>query len=445
MEIAMFSLLFAWLALWATGRVVPPEALKSSWPAWIFLTAWLLLESLHVVPMPETVVAALSPEAARVQSYLTEAGIPASSTTLSVDPHASLVSLMKTLALVAVFFLSLALLNRRPRVSLLARAIVYWGTLISAAAIMLHVTGAKMEYFGMPLSYEDSSKGTFTNRNHFAGYLEMVLALGIGLLIGGLTDRRADSWKKFLRLAIEWLFSPKMILRLALCIVVIAMTTTHSRMGNAAFFSSLLIAGLIGISLSRYATRNTIILLVSLVVIDVAIVGSWFGVDKLVKRIQETTIEDVQEREDPAASTVRLIKDYPIVGAGPGTFYVTFPRYRGEKVYDFFDHAHNDYAEFAAESGLVGLAILAGVVITSLAAAIRAQWLRRDPLMRGMSFACIMGVTAILIHSWVDFNLQIPSNADLFVVLLAIGWISLNLDRRHSGPAGEGPAKVVAA
>jgi hypothetical protein len=49
--------------------------------------------------------------------------------------------------------------------------------------------------------------------------------------------------------------------------------------------------------------------------------------------------------------------------------------------------------------------------------------------MRGMSFACIMGVTAILIHSWVDFNLQIPANAMLFMVLLALGWISLNLDR----------------
>ena len=50
---------------------------------------------------------------------------------------------------------------------------------------------------------------------------------------------------------------------------------------------------------------------------------------------------------------------------------------------------------------------------------------RRDPLMRGMSFACIMGASAILIHSWVDFNLQIPANAMLFMVLLALGWISL--------------------
>jgi hypothetical protein len=72
------------------------------------------------------------------------------------------------------------------------------------------------------------------------------------------------------------------------------------------------------------------------------------------------------------------------------------------------------------------------VVASSLVAALRAQWVRRDPLMRGMSFACIMGVTAILIHSWVDFNLQIPANAVLFMVLLALGWISLHLDRHDN-------------
>jgi hypothetical protein len=69
------------------------------------------------------------------------------------------------------------------------------------------------------------------------------------------------------------------------------------------------------------------------------------------------------------------------------------------------------------------------VVALCLGAALRAQWVRRDPLMRGMAFAAIMGITAILIHSWVGFNLQIPANALLFVVLLALGWISLHLDR----------------
>jgi O-antigen ligase len=268
------------------------------------------------------------------------------------------------------------------------------------------------------------------NRNHFAGYLEMTLAIGIGLLIAGLSDRRADGWKRFVTQTLDWILSPKMVLRLALCILVIALTTTHSRMGNSAFFSAMLIAGVIGVALSRHATRNTVILLVSLMVIDLAIVGSWFGVEKLAQRLQETTVEDVEVREEPAKYALAIVKDYPVFGAGPGSFYTIFPRYRPETIRAFFDHAHNDYVEIAAESGVVGLAILGVFVAMSLWAALRAQWLRRDPLMRGMSFACIMGVTSILIHSWVDFNLQIPANAAYFIVLLALGWISLHVRDR---------------
>jgi O-antigen ligase len=295
----------------------------------------------------------------------------------------------------------------------------------------MHLSGAQSDYLGIHIRHLDSASGTYVNRNHFAGFLEMMLALGIGLLIAGLSDRSADTWKKFIRQTIEWILSPKMVLRLALCVLVIALTTTHSRMGNAAFFSSLLVAGAIGIALSRYATRNTVLLLASLIAIDLLIVGSWFGVEKLAKRFETAGVDMVEARELPGAATLELAKDFPVFGAGPGSYYLAFPPYRTERITAFFDHAHNDYLQFAAESGFLGLAILGAFVILSLGAALLAQWQRRDPLMRGMSFACIMGVTSILIHSWVDFNLQIPANAALFMVLLALGWISLYLDRRE--------------
>ena len=141
-------------------------------------------------------------------------------------------------------------------------------------------------------------------------------------------------------------------------------------------------------------------------------------------------MESIEVRAEPAAYGLNLIKDYPLVGSGPGSWYVAFPRYRGGDLANFFDYAHNDYAQFTAESGTLGAVLLVAMVMWSLVAALRAQYRRRDPLMRGLSFASIMGVTAILIHSSVDFNLQIPANAMLFMVLLAFGWISLYLDRR---------------
>ena len=433
LEIYAFALLAAWLVLWAVRGWELPEPMRRAWPAWIILGLWLLLQAIHTVPLPPQWVAALSPEAARMQALVADIGIQRETTTLSIEPHASRLSLLKSLAYAAIFFLVLALANRRSRVQMLARVLVYAALAQSIYAVLMHATGMKGEYLGTFIDHGASASGTYANRNHLAGFLEMSLSIGIGLLIAGLSDRSADTWKKFVRNTLEWILSPKMILRLSLCVLVIALTTTHSRMGNTAFFAALLIAGVIGIALSRHATRNTVILLVSLIVIDLFIVGSWFGVEKLAQRIEETTVQHVQDREDPAAYSIDLINDYAVFGAGPGTFYVAFPRYRPEKVVNFYDYAHNDYAQFASESGLLGLGLLGLFVSFSLGAALLAQWRRRDPLMRGMSFACIMGTTAILIHSSVDFNLQIPANAVLFMVVLALGWISLFLDRSEGG------------
>jgi hypothetical protein len=434
LEVSAYALLAVWSVTWAANRTRASEPMRRAWPVFALLLALIALEFIQLIPLPAAWIAAISPEAAKLHAAAGEARPAGHWMNLSVDPYATRAALLKTIAYSALFFLFIALVNRRQRVLTAARVLVYAAVMHAIYGVLLHLTDVKADYLGTLQHHGASAVGTYANRNHFAGLLEMSLAIGIGLLMAGLSERRAESWKEFLSDTLAWILSPKMILRLSLCILVIALTTTHSRMGNTAFFSSLLIAGVIGIALSRRATRNTVILLASLVVIDLAIVGSWFGVEKLAQRLEQTTLQDVQEREEPAAYTLPLIRDYPIVGAGAGAFYMTFPRYRVGSIVNFYEYAHNDYAQIAAEVGVVGFGILGLIVALSLAAALKAQWQRHDPLMRGMSFACIMGVTSILIHSWVDFNLQIPANAVLFMVLLALGWISLHLER-HDRPA----------
>lgn len=430
LEVAADILLGAWLCLWAFGKVQVPASVRASWPALAVLAIWVSYQLVYVIPLPPSLVAWLSPEAFRMHSLAAGIGIEQATMTLSVDPHVSLVSFFKSLAYAAVFALVLLLVERRSRVYLLGRTLVYASVVFATYGVLMHISKVEQFLFGMELSHKDSSIGTFVNRNHFAGHLEMTLALGVGLLIAGLSGQRAGSWRQFFAHLMDWILSPKMVLRLSLCVLVIALTTTHSRMGNTAFFSSLLVAGGIGLVLSRHATRNTVILLASLIAIDLFIVGSWFGVEQLAARMQETSAADVVDREEPAKYALNLVRDYPVFGAGPGTFYVAFSRYRVPSITATYDQAHNDYVQFACETGLVGMAILGIFMAMTLGAALVAQWRRRDPLMRGMSFACIMGVTAILIHSWVDFNLRIPANAAYFMVLCALGWISLTLDRQ---------------
>ena len=399
---------------------------------------WIVYQGLFILPMPQAWVAVLSPEAAAVQD-LRYAGFDQSTwMALSVDPYTSRVSWFKSLLYVICFALTLLVISNRDRAKQFSYVLVIFALFLAVYGLMLHLTEYSHQWFGTAISHAARASATYVNPNHFAGFLEMTLAIGIGLLIAGLRDSQAQTWKQFLKRVLEWIFSPKMRLRLMLCVLVIALVATHSRMGNTAFFASMIIVGVIGIAFSRHATRGTVVLLVSLIAIDVFIVGSWFGLEKLANRIEQTSVayrqnestESVETRTEPAKYGIDLIADYPLFGAGPGSWYVAFPRYRGGDLSSFFDYAHNDYVQFVAESGLIGGAVLFAIVVWSLVVALIAQFQRRDPLMRGLSFASIMGVTSILIHSSVDFNLQIPANAMLFMVLLAFAWISSYLDRR---------------
>ena len=438
LEALVFGLTALWLILFAFGKVGLTETFRRARGILWLLALWLGYQALYLLPMPNDWIARFSPEAAALHASTQGLAGIAGGNTLSLDLHASIVSWSKSLAYVLGFVLTILLVTSRERARQFAFALVWWAFAMAVYGIFAHLTNVSHIWLGTEINHGSQASATYANRNHFAGFLEMTLAIGIGLLIAGLRDSKPQTWTQFLKRTLEWIFSPKMRLRLILCVMVIALVTTRSRMGNTAFFASMLVAGVVGLALSRHATRSTVILLVSLIAIDLFIVGSWFGVEKLAHRIEQTTIvktatpgaQSVEERAEPAAYGLELIKDYPLVGAGPGSWYVAFPKYRGADIINFFDYAHNDYVQFAAESGLIGAAMLALMVAWTLVIALRAQYLRRDPLMRGLSFASIMGVTAILIHSSVDFNLQIPANAMLFMVLLALGWIALYLDRR---------------
>lgn len=209
-------------------------------------------------------------------------------------------------------------------------------------------------------------------------------------------------------------------------------------MGNTAFFTSMTLTGIIALVFSKHASRATVILLVSLIVFDLVVVGTFFGMEKVVNRIENTTLNTVWRDEvNVYAYEYELLNDNLLTGAGAGSFYGVFPEYRKEDVRNiYFNHAHNDYMQFAVEFGLIGFIPLLFAVVLSFVVALQAQRKRRDSLMRGLSFSALMVIISFGIHSTVDFNLQIPANAATFMVILALGWLSLYFkDKKYSSRA----------
>ena len=158
---------------------------------------------------------------------------------------------------------------------------------------------------------------------------------------------------------------------------------------------------------------------------DLFILGSWFGLDRVRERLEATVLtqEDRYHVDVQGLGlSGRLLGDRE---RGRDLRRGLSGLSRPDSGPNFYAHAHNDYLELVLEYGVLGLACPVGWSSCPSVAALRVLYRRRDPLPRGMAFASLMGVMAILIHSTADFNLHIPANAALFVVLLALPWLGL--------------------
>lgn len=114
--------------------------------------------------------------------------------------------------------------------------------------------------------------------------------------------------------------------------------------------------------------------------------------------------------------TANIFLDHPIKGCGLGTHVAVYPRY--ETSYDgrLVDHAHNDYIEILAEMGILGGLCAAAFLVIFFRDARRVFEAEQGHFSRALHAGAITAVSGILLHSFVDFNLHIPSNALLFLL-----------------------------
>ena len=243
-------------------------------------------------------------------------------------------------------------------------------------------------------------------------------------MISKLGGEAIHGWRQRLRSIVRLLLGEKTRLRLYLIVMVIGLVLTRSRMGNTAFFAGTLIVGTIGLLLMRNAPRSTLLFLASLVALDLLIVGTWFGVDQVASRIQQTEVTTnvdnplpTEHRDEVDRQTVIYAKDFWLTGSGAGSYYVTFPAYSSKGVTGFYDHAHNDYLQLWAETGVIGLGLCVLIVALATWQALQSLRRRNDPL----------AICWLAIHSTVDFNMQIPANALTMTVMLALAWVAASV------------------
>lgn len=405
---------------WMRRRFHAPRAFRHATWAWAVLGVFLFWQ-LFQLYAPSFMTPGFITQAYEAAG----AGAPG----ITLDRVAGAEALLVSLIVYGAFVCTLLLVDSLYRVHLLLWTLVWVGVVLAVVSGVIAMEGAEFELMGMTMVNSGVTTGTFINRNHFANYLVLALCAGIGLMISMQDRRESLTWRQRLKSWIETLMGPKARLRIFLALMVITVVLTRSRMGNTAFFASLLIVGVMTLFLIRKRKKTLFILIASLVAIDIFIVGTWFGVEQVVDRIQKSVVvfeEEVvikdQDRVEAIRETTNMIKEAPLAGSGGGGYFTRFPGYRSPDQ-GFLDHAHNDYLEFTANYGIPAMLLWGWFMWLSFARSWHQLKTRNNGLALGASFASLMAMTAVAIHATVEFNLQIPANAATFMVLLALPWV----------------------
>jgi putative inorganic carbon (HCO3(-)) transporter len=416
-EVGVFALAANWLVLFALGQVSTTLAFRKAWPALLLFAMVFLWTVFQIAPLPPSLIALLSPNGAEIYIH-TE-----TNASLSLDPSAGRTAILKTLAYGVLFAITLLVVNQLYRLRLVMLVLVFSGVFQATFGSLMTLSGLEYGFFVKKAYNIGVATGTFVNSNHLAGYLEMCLALGVGMILADISTTPALSWRESVRRLLNNLLSDKGRVRIALIIMVIGLVLSKSRMGNIAFFTSLLVAGGYYIVVGRRISRGIVGFFFSILLIDILTIGNIFGIHSVAEEIWQTSVATETSRIDVGRDTLNMIRDYPLTGTGAGSFASTLPLYDSGNIgFWHYKYAHNDYLQFAGEFGLPGLAMLAGIVLLSLWHAARAQLIPNDQMTSGMGCGVLMAIVALLIHITVDFNLQIPASAATFVVILALAW-----------------------
>jgi len=402
-------------------------------PIWPIL--FVVLVASQLIPIPVAVLEKVSP--ARLADVAMLPGTTWGA--LSVYPRVTWLGLVKFLAFVAAFVLAAHVSDLRRNRSVLVRVLILLGLVEAGYGIVQYLTGWH-KIFTYTKKYDlEEATGTFINRNHFAGHLELVFPFVLAAAFYAFErwagrhralrgTAEGDVRSSAAQQAVFYLF--------LLALIVVAMVFSRSRMGILVTLVTLVFMSV----LAQVKVRRKGWLLGILGFLGVVgSYGLWIGLGPVLARFERITDPHyltIEGRYAIWSDTVRLIRDFPVFGSGLGTFEVVYRQYQTTLVENAVDHAHNDYLEFTANTGLIGVALMFIPIFYLLVRMIFAFLEDSRGYRRSITLGCIGGTLALLLHSLTDFNLQISANALTFAVILGIGYRAAILDPRQKEMGG---------
>lgn len=318
---------------------------------------------------------------------------------LSAYRHATLSRLFLYCAYGVICFLLVQCLRRTSQVKSLAGVISVYGSALALFALMQSLGANTKLYWLRTPELGGWIYGPYVNHNHYAGLMELLVPVPLVLSL----TRYVHGTRRLLAAGAAALMTSTVFL-------------SGSRGGMLAISVELAILGAL---LIRQQNRSKAGLALGMFLVVVVGLLAWLGAGEVSQRLASIRSEARTEisggtRLAMDRDGLRLFAHKPILGWGLGTFPDVYPQFRSFYTNFFVNAAHNDYVQLLVEMGGSGFAAMLWflVVLYRSAAGKLKHW--HGDLNGAVALAALLGVTGILVHSFLDFNLQVPANASLF-------------------------------
>ncbi|MDA2919003.1 O-antigen ligase family protein [Desulfobacterota bacterium AH_259_B03_O07] len=417
LQLQAFLLFFIWLLLLLYERKKPFLNIRNYTPLLVFLLICLF----QILPLPEFILRIVSEKSLdiweKTQSVISSIGFSDEKSlfTISLYPNATWKETLLLLSYIAFGIVISRSFKSERKIKMV---------LIPIFAVSLFEAGYGIYQYVVSSDVAtgpgiESARGTFVNRNHFAGLLEMSipLALGYVLSIGNWEDNKERTF--FKNLISSDNLQKSILLLFLLGIMILALILSKSRMGIFSGFSSLIFFYLAYSSFTRNKLQISWMLFFVLAV--AVLYGLLIGIYPVFERFFQT-ISGEPGRILIWKDMMGIIKDFPLFGTGLGTFSYVYPLYKKSVEQPIvYVYAHNDYLQLMVETGILGFLS----IMTALSLYISSSFKDLIRLYQEVDYfrfflllGALTGVVSILIHSLADFNLHIPSNGLYFAFFI---------------------------
>ena len=338
----------------------------------------------------------------------------------SAYPFLTRAELLRAAACWIVFFVAAQVFRKRSELEGLAWFLVLFCFAVSLLGIAQYFTSKNQIYWIRDIG-DVKPFGPYVNRNHFAGFVELTLPIGLAMLIFQAVKRELTP-----------------LLMLLTVVPIGALILSGSRAGMVGLAVEICV--LMFLRAQRREAQKlrlgSVAAMSAAALILVAWLGPWQALGRFASE-KETGVS-IERRISMVHGAAKIFLAHPILGCGLGTLVAIYPRY--ETMYDgrVVDHVHDDYAEALAETGLLGA--ICGVVFLFMlyrkgAANLEAE---QGHFSRALHAGGVAAVAGLVVHSFADFNLHILANALLFLVaayLVCAPAVRPNSGRVRSGAA----------